>query len=225
MPTFKSSSKNILFLLVFILSGATLAVIIDGLSTGTELTPFNTFIESVILMVRHPALTSIMINVTNIGSPLTLLCVSVILATILIFRGETYDTLLFMVSMLISMIAFIALKDTFQLARPDAALIGISGWSFPSGHATVSTAFFFTTAYSFFDWPKKPLAKTFLVGGCILGTALVCFSRIYLGAHWTLDILAGIALGLLTVSFVALIFNIFLEEKNAFGKIRRRKPL
>src|SRR5437868_5065385 len=109
MPTFKSSAKNIIFLLVFIFSGAALAIIIDGLSTGTELTPFNTFIEAAVLHLRTPGLTVIMIGVTNIGSPFFLLCASVVLAAVLIFHQETYDVLLFMISMLVSMTALIVL--------------------------------------------------------------------------------------------------------------------
>jgi len=223
MTSFHNSAKNFLFLIIFILSGVALAVIIAGLSAGTELTPFNTAIESAILNIRSPFLTSIMINVTNFGGPITLLVISAILAAFLIFNGEAYDVLLFMISMLVSMVALIVLKDTFHLARPDAALVGISGWSFPSGHATVSTAFFFTTGYVFFGWPKTNLGKFILVTICVLGAATICFSRIYLGAHWSLDILAGIALGLLSVSFVALIFNIFLEEKDSLRKFRKQK--
>ncbi len=225
MTSFHNSAKNFLFLLVFIFSGASLAVIITGLSAGTELTPFNTVIESAILHIRSPFLTSIMVWITNFGSPITLLIISAILAAVLIFNRETYDVLLFMFSMLISMAALIVLKETFHLARPDAVLIGISGWSFPSGHATVSTAFFFTTAYAFFNWPKTTAGKSILVGLCVVGAGLISFSRIYLGAHWALDILAGIALGLLTVSFVALVFNIFLEEKSLLYRTRRKKLL
>jgi len=225
MTSFHNSAKNLLFLLVYIFSGTALVIIISGLSAGSELTPFNTFIEEAILNIRTPFLTAIMINITNFGGPITLLVVSVFLAAALIFRGETYDVLLFMVSMLVSMAALIILKETFQLARPDAALIGISGWSFPSGHATASTAFFFTTAYAFFDWPKSSLGRFMLVFFCVFGATLISFSRIYLGAHWSLDILAGIALGLLTVSFVALVFNIFLEEKGILRKTRRKKYL
>ncbi len=196
------------------MSGLALATIIGGLVTGTELTPFNTTIEEVIVHLRQPVLTTFMIWVTNVGSPALLLFFSLFLAIVLLIHRDTYDALLYVVSIIISFIALLVLKDYFHLARPDAALVGVSGWSFPSGHATVATAFFFTTAYSFFDWTKSTLNKTLLVLGCVVGGGLISFSRIYLGAHWSLDILAGIALGFLSVSFVALVFNVFLEERS-----------
>ncbi len=220
MISFRNSSKNFLFLLVHILSGLALVVIIQGLITGTELTPFNTAIESFMVYLRDPLLTTFMVWVTNIGSPFLLLLVSLFLAIVLLLHKDTYDALLYVASITISFVALIVLKDIFQLARPDAALIGVSGWSFPSGHAAVATAFFFTTAYAFFDWTKSALSKTLLVSGCIVGGGLISFSRLYLGAHWSLDILAGIALGFLSVSFVALVFSIFLEERSFFRNKR-----
>ncbi len=219
MISFHRWAKTFLFLLVYIISGFALVLIIDGLISGTELTPFNTAIESAILVIRAPWLTSFMIWITNVGSPMTLAVMTIVLVVILLLKGETYDALLYIVSMSVGMITLIIMKDTFQMARPDAVLIGISGWSFPSGHATVATTFFFTTAYSFYDWIESMWGKAVLVVGCIIGASLISFSRIYLGAHWSLDILAGFALGLMVVSFSALIFNIFLEER----KPMRRK--
>lgn len=221
MTPFKNWAKNLFFLLIYILSGGALIVIIEGLISGTELTPFNTAIETVIISLRQPELTTFMIWVTNVANPYVLAFVSVFLAIVLLIHKDTYDALLYVVSIIIAFFALFILKDTFHMARPDAALIGISGWSFPSGHATISTAFFFTTAYSFFDWTKTTLNKVLLVVGCVVGGGLISFSRIYLGAHWSLDILAGIALGLLSVSFVALIFNIFLEERGFLKRKRR----
>lgn len=207
--------KNILFLLVAVFSGLTLVVITAGVSSASAgLTPFDTGIEAVLTHIRTPFLTSIMLFVTNVGSPFMLSMIAIILAIILVLKRDTYDTLLYIVSILLSIISFVMVKNALHIPRPSQSLIAeLSGWSFPSGHATVATAFFFVTGYSFWKWPKSWFGKTALLVLCIAAPALIAFSRIYLVAHFALDVLAGISLGLLSVSVTVLIFNIFLSER------------
>ena len=224
MNLFPNWQKNLLFLVVYIFSGAALVIIVDGLQTGTELTPFNTTIESAILTIRTPGLTRFFLDITNWGNPVVLGFLAVFAAILLLLKRETYDAMLYIVSMTLSYASFFIMKNLFQFTRPGTVLTDISGWSFPSGHATIATAFFFATAYSFFDWPRRPIMKTLLVAACAAGAALISFSRLYLGAHWSLDILAGVALGLLTVSFTALVFNIFIERDD-FLRIRKKSVI
>ena len=165
------------------------------------------------VQVRTPFLTNFLVAVTNIGSPFILSIISIFVAILLLLHKDAYDALLFIVAMALSIVALTVLKNTFQIHRPVTDLISVAGWSFPSGHATVATAFFFNFAHAFFSWFQSPAKKTVLVVGSMLGALLACFSRLYLGAHWALDILAGAALGFLCVSFTMLIFSIFLEPR------------
>ncbi|MBX4198793.1 phosphatase PAP2 family protein [Candidatus Parcubacteria bacterium] len=207
--------KNILFLLVAIFSGLTLAIVTAGVSTGSgELTPVNTAVETAISPFRTPLSTSIMLLMTNLGSPFVLSMIAVLLAVILFFKRDAYDALLYVISIVLSIVGFVLMKNALHLPRPEGSLVTeLSGWSFPSGHATVATAFFFTTAYSFWSWPKSWGGKISLVTACIIAPVLVAFSRVYLSAHFALDVLAGISLGLLIVSLTILVFNIFLSER------------
>jgi undecaprenyl-diphosphatase len=84
------------------------------------------------------------------------------------------------------------LKQTFDRARPPDAGIGVEGLvatpldpSFPSGHTL--TAFAAAAAVSYFH-PRLRVPLFALA-------ALVGLSRIYLGVHFSLDVLAGAALG------------------------------
>jgi undecaprenyl-diphosphatase len=217
---FRNSVKNFLFLLVYILSGLALVIIIDGLVTGSELTPFNTAIAEAVAHLRTPILTAFMISITNLGSPFMLSIFALFVAIFIVLHRDTFDTLLFLVSTFFANLSFVLLKNLLHLPRPTGGLVTLTSWSFPSGHATVATAFFFAVAYSFFDHYKTFKGRTILVASCIVAAGLVCFSRVYLGVHFALDVLAGIALGLLSVSFTILIFNIFVQEKSF---IRRRR--
>ncbi len=207
--------KNILFLLVAIFSGLTLIVVTAGVTSSSgELAPFNSAIETALVHFRTPFLTTIMLLITNLGSPFILSMIAVVLAIILVLHRDTYDTLLFMVSIALSIVSYMVMKNALGVPRPVQSLVTeLSGWSFPSGHATVATAFFFVTGYSFFNWPKKWSFRITLVTLCMIGAGLISFSRIYLGAHFAIDVLGGISLGLLTVSLSILSFNIFLSER------------
>jgi undecaprenyl-diphosphatase len=63
----------------------------------------------------------------------------------------------------------------------------IGGRSFPSGHAAnnLAVATVLILFYRRFGWLYLPIALT------------ICYSRIYTGSHWPLDVLAGILLGIL----------------------------
>ncbi len=88
------------------------------------------------------------------------------------------------------------LKEAFSLPRPaavfDAAQITVIGakltaHSFPSGH-TVSAFSFVVAWLALFGWRAAPLVMIALLAG---------FSRVAVGAHWPVDVLAGAMIGLL----------------------------
>ena len=211
-------AKNILFLLVYMISGLVLVIIIEGLLTGSDLTPLNTVIERIVASVRTPILTTLLVWVTRLGNPFIIASVAVFMAIILITRGRSYEAVLFLIAMIVAVISLTVLKNVFQISRPASDIYAANGWSFPSGHATVATAFFFLLAHTFFGRMKTAGKKTVLILGSVFSAALICFSRLYLGAHWTLDILAGISLGVLSVSFTILMFNVFVAPRRSLRK-------
>ncbi len=211
-------AKNILFLLVYMISGLVLVIIIEGLLSGTDLTPLNTVIEEVVVHTRTPLLTSFLVTLTQIGNPFVFACVALFLSVLLIMKGHVYDAMLFLIALIVAVVSLTILKNIFQITRPASDVYRVGGWSFPSGHATVATSFFFLLSHIYWGRVRTALGKTALILGSVLGTLVICFSRLYLGAHWTLDILAGVALGLLSVSFTVLMFSVFVTNKPSLRK-------
>jgi undecaprenyl-diphosphatase len=215
-------AKNILFLLVYMISGLILAIIIEGLLSGSDLLPLNTAIESAMSAVRTPILTSFMVNFTNVANPFLFASAAVALAIFLIVKKDFYEAALFLAALVVTVLSLTVLKNFLQISRPVSDVYAADGWSFPSGHTTLATAFFFLLSYIFMDKMRTARQKWALIAVSIVGVALAVLSRLYLGAHWALDVLAGLALGLMAVSFTVLVFNIFLGESKT---LRRRLNL
>ena len=216
---FPTWAKNILFLLVYMISGLILVIIIEDLLSGTQLLPLNRAIESAIMGLRTPLITSFMVGVTQIGNPFIFSVLTAILAIYLVLKGKWYDAALLLSAFFIAVVSVTILKNISQVTRPVAPIYQAEGWSFPSGHATLATTFFFLLAHLFYDKIRSTQGKVALALGSIVAALLVAISRIYLGAHWTLDTLAGVSLGVLCVSFTVLMFNIFLSKRRSFKNL------
>ncbi len=98
------------------------------------------------------------------------------------------------------------LKNILQRPRPmEYRLINETGYSFPSGHSAVSMAFYGFIIYLIYKYIKNKYVKWTLM--TILGvlTISIGISRIYLGVHYTSDVLAGF---LVSISYLILYINI-----------------
>ncbi|WP_435182011.1 phosphatase PAP2 family protein [Halorussus sp. AFM4] len=87
-----------------------------------------------------------------------------------------------------------ALKTFFDAPRPSemVAVVPISGYSFPSGHATGATIGYGILAYDL-EWGSW--RQRYAVAGAMI--LLVALSRVVLGVHFVRDVVAGIAVGTL----------------------------
>ena len=88
------------------------------------------------------------------------------------------------------------LKDHFQRTRPSPVIgiIAAQAWSFPSGHAMVSAAFYMALGY--LSWRLlHGWRRTAMVGTLATLVVLIGLSRLYLGVHYLSDVAAGYAAG------------------------------
>ena len=100
-----------------------------------------------------------------------------------------------------------ALKQVFRRARPDLfdPLARAIGFSFPSGHSTLSAVFYGAVAglAAASCRSRRCAARALFLG--FLATVLIGLSRIALGVHWPTDVLGGWSLGF---GWLALVFGV-----------------
>ena len=90
------------------------------------------------------------------------------------------------------------MKLAFERPRPEFrdTHLTLHTFSFPSGHAMVSTAVYGAVAVVIFRRVQRPAARAAVIAGVVVLVSAIGFSRIYLGAHYVSDVLAGTSLGL-----------------------------
>ncbi|RZM27189.1 MAG: phosphatase PAP2 family protein [Pedobacter sp.] len=102
----------------------------------------------------------------------------------------------------ISGVVMFVVKVAVNRPRPTADLVRIYHktrlQSFPSGHTVFYVAFFGFLILLMYQLKSIPKPIRFVVAiFCAALVFLVPFSRVYLGAHWFTDVIAGFILGLI----------------------------
>jgi membrane-associated phospholipid phosphatase len=123
----------------------------------------------------------------------------------------------------------IALYDIFKpsvgRSRPPPEIwIGhYSGHAFPSGHATVTVAFYAMLAFVL-SKGGSPRRRVLVWSGAALVVLVVGASRVYLGAHWLTDVLGGYALGT-TWAAVVIVVMLLLTSRRSDGRQAAVAPI
>lgn len=157
----------------------------------------DSFIESFFIFY-------ILKGVSFLGTPLIAFLLAIGFSSfflILKYRRESFFCLF--TSLAVPITYF--LKIIINRPRPSQNYISIfdyqSSPSFPSTHVVLFTVFFGFIIATMFFVKKIPSILRFFVGlFSLVLIILVSISRVYLGAHWTTDVIGGYLLGFLLLS-------------------------
>ena len=145
--------------------------------------------------------------ITNLGGAIFLIVVTIVL--FILIKNKKIRLSIFSNLAIITILNQI-LKRILQRPRPtEYRIIEETGYSFPSGHSMISMAFYGYLIYLIYKYVKNKYIKWISI---ILLSILICaigISRIYLGAHYTSDVLGGF---LISISYLV----IFISTVNKF---------
>jgi undecaprenyl-diphosphatase len=167
--------------------------------------PLDRAVTMAVRDLQTPALDRFFRNVTNLGDFRFLTPATLVISAILMWKHRRVSGLLYASAVVGGFLLETLMKITLRRHRPDLwpALVTEKTFSFPSGHATMSTLFFGGAVAVVFHLTKRRAPRIAALVGASIGIFLVAFSRVYLGAHWTTDVAAGVLLGLFWVVLCA----------------------
>lgn len=172
-------------------------VLLEGVVMREPITHLDRLVAVALSERAYPRLTQVMGVVTFFGGGLWAGTVSVLVSVVLGWRKRWRDALVLLTSVAGADLLMEVLKLLVHRPRPDLVrpLIHAGGYSFPSGHATTSVALYLVLALLAFGWVRRWDARICILLSALAVSALIGFSRLYLGVHYVSDVLAGFALG------------------------------
>jgi len=193
----RAVSRGTIFLAFYawLLSGA---LMLSVIARYTQFFPGDMGITAALQKQRHPWIRRFMVTISEIGFPKLSIPLTVGVAGIFLalrFRLEAIFILLTTSSNLLNALV----KRLIKRPRPTKELVTvvrvINEPSFPSGHVMHYTNFFGLLIYLLATNWRSGTLRNILIAIC---TALIVFigpSRVYLGAHWPSDVMAGYIYG------------------------------
>ena len=142
--------------------------------------------------------------ITNFGGAIFLIILTILL--LLVLKNKKVG-LSICINLVVVTILNQLLKRLLQRPRPtEFRIIEETGYSFPSGHSMVSMAFYGYLIYLIYRFVKNKYLKWISIVLLSLLICLIGISRIYLGVHYTSDVLGGF---LISISYLVIYISAF----------------
>jgi len=162
-----------------------------GLFFGwTHLHEFDQGLMTLIQEHRSKALDGSVVLITRLGDFRTQFFLGGLLIGLLLVARQWRHALFAGATLIGTAMANGSLKWLFARARPEILSDPLTTYSMPSGHSSASFAFFLALAVLAGRGQPPRMRLTWILLGCLPALS-IALSRVYLGAHWPTDILAG----------------------------------
>lgn len=158
--------------------------------------PFDQAVLDQMLRWRTPWLTDVVTAITHLGDTLVASVITTAIVIALLVRGRRVEAVMVGGAMVSGFLLMSGLKLVFGRERPPfpERLVEEVTHSFPSGHAMMSAILVCVVGSTVVRLTGR--LGPVLACGLALWTVSIGLSRVYLGAHWLTDVLAGWLLGI-----------------------------
>lgn len=162
--------------------------------------------EIISKLIKIEGTKNILKFITNIGGTITLITLAGVSLLISIIKHKKEIGIAIVANLSISALLNTVLKHIIQRDRPIGyRLIDETGYSFPSGHSMNSMAFYGFMIYLIYKFVKNKYIKYIAITILSILIVSIGISRIYLGVHYTSDVIAGF---LVSISYLIIYTNI-----------------
>lgn len=169
-----------------------------------SLTRFDQRLYELLQLLHHPLSDAFFVAVTTFGDIRTILALGVAVLLALVLANRDFSAVVLLVGIGGGELLVASLKHLFDRPRPLPYFPELAppDPSFPSGHAFIALVFFGLTVYFLLGNLTSGRSRFLLLLSSSFLVLLISVSRVYLGLHWASDVLAGLLLAALWLTFL-----------------------
>lgn len=180
-------------IIILLIAGSLFALVAANVVNGGELTSVDVQLTQWLHEHSRPLLTQCLLALTHLHDTIVVSVVSALITLYFIWKKRWYAALVTLLVIQGGMLLNLLAKQAFHRARPsfENPLVTLTTYSFPSGHVVASTAFYGVLAALLISQTTSWVRACCIALTAVVMVVLVAFSRMYLGAHYLSDVLAG----------------------------------
>ena len=192
---------------VLVAVGTVMGLVLKGPLDGTAVVRLDRRVAEWFAAHRTPNLNRYTVWGSDLADTFIKIAATAVIAMVLLWIWRRWlEPLVLVMSLVLEAAAFITVTTIVGRPRPDVERLEGSpvNSSFPSGHTAAAAAYTALAVVIIWHTDRRSV-RAFVLAVSALVTAIVGFSRMYRGMHYLTDVLAGVALGAVSVAIAATI--------------------
>ena len=196
--------NNKLIFIIIILLLIVISIITKKIIFKKEILMDKLAYDILVTKLRNPTITKFMKLVTKLSNTKFIIAASLILILMFYIRKKKKISILIVINLVFIVLLNQTIKMIIKRERPTGfRLIEMTGYSFPSGHAMVSMAFYGLLIYLCKHLITNKVIRRLLITLNIIIILLIGISRVYLGVHYLSDVITGYSISIIYLLILA----------------------